>query len=70
MVKGPVKNTYRALANGWVAGRRVAVDDEIEMTAAEAKYEAVELVARAEATEPARAAGKGASKRRDGGAAE
>lgn len=70
MVKGPVKRTYRALADGWVAGRRIAVGDEIEMTAAEAKYEAVELAAAAEAKEPARAAGKGASQRRDGGAAE
>lgn len=70
MVKGPVKRTYRALVDGWIAGRRVAVGDEIEMTAAAAKYEAVELVADAKSKEPARAAGKGASKRRDGGAAE
>lgn len=45
MVKPPVKRTYHARADGWVAGRRVEKGQAVELTAAEARYEPVELVA-------------------------
>ncbi|WP_444667135.1 hypothetical protein [Cereibacter changlensis] len=38
-----IVKTYRAKAAGWIAGRRVAAGEEIRLTAAEAKYEPVEL---------------------------
>ncbi|TKA96907.1 hypothetical protein FAZ78_09045 [Cereibacter changlensis] len=47
--------TYRARAAGWIAGKRVAAGEEIRMTAAQAKYEPVELAV-AETTKPARKA--------------
>jgi hypothetical protein len=44
MSKPPVKSTWRALSDGWVAGLRVTKGQEIELTAQQAKYEPVELV--------------------------
>lgn len=41
MSKPPVKLIWRALSDGWIAGQRVTKDQEIELTAAEAKYEPV-----------------------------
>jgi hypothetical protein len=38
------KKTYRVLAAGWIAGRWRAEGEEIEMTAAQAKYVNVEPV--------------------------
>lgn len=39
------KDTYVAISAGWVAGVRLAEGDEIELTAAQAKYENVRLKA-------------------------
>lgn len=42
MVKAPLKQTYRARTDGWVAGQRVQKDDLLELTPAQAKYEPVD----------------------------
>lgn len=49
-----IVKTYRAKAAGWIAGRRVAAGEEIRLTAAQAKYEPVELAGEAAAAKPAR----------------
>lgn len=41
-LKAPLKATYRALADGWIAGHRVEAGELLELTADEAKYEPVE----------------------------
>lgn len=41
MVEQPVKKTWRVRAAGWIAGQRVEAGQRIELTEAEAKYEAV-----------------------------
>lgn len=41
-VNPPVKHRCRALVSGWIAGRRVQAGDEIELSAAQARYEKVE----------------------------
>ncbi|WP_444667180.1 hypothetical protein [Cereibacter changlensis] len=48
--------TYRAKAAGWIAGKRVAAGEEIRLTAAQAKYEPVELVVAEATAKPARKA--------------
>lgn len=42
MVKAPFKAMYRALADGWVAGRWVQAGELLELSLEEAKYEPVE----------------------------
>lgn len=54
MVKSPVK-TYRARADGWVAGRRVQKDDLLQLSPAQARYEPVDLHDPTEAEKPAMA---------------
>ncbi|WP_062560613.1 hypothetical protein [Paracoccus aminovorans] len=43
MVKAPLKQTYRARADGWIAGQRVEKDALLELTPDQAKYEPVDL---------------------------
>lgn len=54
------KKTYRVLAAGWIAGMWRAEGEEIEMTAAQAKYVNVEPVASEPAAPARRKAAAGA----------
>ena len=45
--------TYRALADGWIAGRRVKAGEILDLTLAQAKYEPVEPAADPAPAEPA-----------------
>jgi hypothetical protein len=60
--------TYVALNDGRVAGKRVTAGDKIELTAAQAKYERVRLVNEDQTAEPADATRPAAKAKR--GAAE
>ncbi|MDQ7775162.1 MAG: hypothetical protein Q4615_04230 [Paracoccus aminovorans] len=43
MVKAPLKQTWRARADGWIAGQRVEKGALLELTEDQAKYEPVDL---------------------------